>query len=1034
MEQERERQPEFEVRQLDAYLREPATDQVLHPPTVAPHVLPFDQRSPEDFERMCVVIAEQVEGLRDARLYGVPGQKQHGLDLVGLNAAGEAVVYQARRWLVFSAGDLRRAVQDYATGRRPFHAKRFVLCVSSSARRTEILEELHRLRASHDFEIDIYDQERLSEMLKQRGDLVRRLFGVEWERVFCLGEPIVAPARSPADLLADAILRGPLEALGSTNSAAEAQEIEDSNPSKAAELYNTVAEALEKSSFASFAATFRQRQAEASIRAGQLDVATQLFVEAGWREVQDGPGLRATETTRSLRELARRSEAATAAGLMADVFSAAERWYQDPYLDLKHVALKIGELVYANAPGCPQAALWLAESAIVSEQYDVVQRSSDVFEALAAAQQRKTESDETAVRLQICIADVTGEWGSLVERALRGRLGPRQATLLHARRGRYLAWRGEPEAADKSYRLAIGQACQANLNAEAAAALRSIWLIGARYGLPEKDWQGALDLARTVRSFGGDYLQSGYDRRAAGLSELADDRLSSALPDLQAYLRLSVVSGRFAAEIDAHSLFGKLYSQAGEAKLATRHYIRSGDLKAVEQLLAGAPSYLDCTGELIRRAPWERATALAALAAEGDLIPDDQTERLARAALDHTRGERQGLFTPWVWLSAYRLLAALGSRIPGELVDPLLELLQPQVKREPNHYQHNDDQHVQIIAALFLAYPGRRDRIGQHLLTLMAASPELGHQVLRYGWDAIQSGSDTLIAGLHKLGDEGSQAALDTLLHLKQEHPLLVREARRLLEKFLNRPQRAPGSYSVGTDLLRTAAFVLLLPEGDRLHFAEAAVDMAEDTSEMEVNRTDALQAIMIVSRSLADPGRTSLFHRSIGLAVSPAFSEADKHLRASLHPLSAFRFDLAFGSLVPQAVRTAAALAHTTEEYQKVIGPAVALFRTGDDFATNQAAHALAQIPPEELVIDIRVLAGSPNHWVRQLAAVLWTTRPDEAPTLGQALATDPDRAVRRVIAESLGRLKEKRPDLAAELAALLSQDSFASVRQAVR
>jgi hypothetical protein len=54
---------------------------------------------------------------------------------------------------------------------------------------------------------------------------------------------------------------------------------------------------------------------------------------------------------------------------------------------------------------------------------------------------------------------------------------------------------GEPEASDTSYRLAIGQACQAELNAEAAAALRSIWIIENRYGLPEGKWLGALELA-----------------------------------------------------------------------------------------------------------------------------------------------------------------------------------------------------------------------------------------------------------------------------------------------------------------------------------------------------------------------------------------------------------------------------------------------------------------------------------------------------------------------------------------------------------
>lgn len=1022
-------QPEFEPRPLDPYLRETVRDLVLPPATPAPDVLPFDLRSPEDFERICVVIAEQVDGLRDVSLYGVPGQKQEGLDLVGFNATGEAVVYQARRWPAFSVRDLRQTVEGYALGRRPFGAKRFVICVSSSARRTEVLEELARLRGSYDFDIDIYDQVRLSEMLKQRGDIVRRLFGEEWERLFCLAERATPPARSPADLLADAILRGPLDALDLTAIASQAQEVLESNPSRAAELCGVVAEALEKSEFAGFAETFRQRQAAASVRAGDLSTAARLLVDVGWKHAQD-TGLRISEVTRRMAELAAQPEAPATAGLLIGVFTAVDRWYADPYINLDEIASKVVALAHAGAPGSHQASLWLAESAVVSERSSLVRQLSETLTAVIAAREARTESDEIAVRLRACIADATGEWESLVYRALRGRLGRRQATLVHARHGRYLAWNGEPEAADKSYRLAIDQACQARLNSEAAAALHSIWTIGARYGLPLNEWSGAEGLARAVRPLGGDYLRSGYDRRAAALGALAADKLPDALRELRAHLWTSVVSGRLASEIDAHELLGELYSRTGELRLATNHYIRSGDARGVEQLLAGGGSYVDCAEQLARQAPWERATALAALASEGDLIPDDQVDALARVALKSTSGERQGPFMPSVSLSAYSLLAALGRRLPEDLCDLMLDLLEPQIGREANHYRHNDDQHVQIVAALFLAYPHRRGRTGRHLLALMAASPELGRQVLQHGWDAIQSGSDILHDDLHKLGDKGCQAALDALLYLERDHPLLTGQARRLLEKVLNPPPRPPGHYSYGTDLPRIAVFVVRLPQEDRLLFAEAAMRVAEDASEMEANRTDALRAEMIVARSLPDRMKTSLFDRSVLLAASPAFSELDQLLKAGSHPLSAFRFNLGFGSLVPMAIRAAATLAHTGDQYQQVVGAAAILFRAGDEFAANQAAHALAQVPPEVLTIDVRVLAGSRDRWARQLAVVLWTRDPDQAPTLGRELARDPDRAVRLVLAGSLKRLEGRIPDLVAELRELLSQDPSASVR----
>lgn len=1026
-------QPEFELRPVDPYLREPPVDAVLPSATASPDVLPFDQRSPEDFERICLVIAEQVDGLRDVWLYGLPGQKQEGLDLVGFTRERDAVVYQARRWATFSDTDLRQAVEDYAVGRRPFNAKRFVVCVSSPARRTEVLEELARLRESHDFDIDLYDQERLSGMLRQRGDLVRRLFGDQWERLFCGREPPVPPAPSPADMLADAILRGPLEALRLTEVAAEAEKVVDSNATRAAELYSRVAEALENSDFAGFAETFRQRQSEASVKAGDIETAVRLLAGVAWKDVQGGIGLGIRKATERLGELATQPEAPAAARLLAEVFKAVDRWYADPFFNLEDSASTIVELVRQDAPGASEAALWLAESAVVSEQYALVQHLSSTLELMANSGEARTESDEGAVRLRLCVAEATGDWDSLVDRAMRGRLGRRQAMLVHARHGRYLAWDGHPEAADKSYRLAIDQACQAGLNSEAAAALRSIWTVGARYGLPEEDWYGAMDLARAMQALGGDYLRSGYDRRAAGLNALADAKLPGALRDFRAYLRASVVSGRLASEIHAHSLLGKVYSRAGEPGLATQHYIRSGDAKAVEQLLGAAGSYVDCTEELHRRAPWELATALTALAAEGDLVPDDQVDVLARTAFERSAGERQGNFGPWVWLSAYKLLAALGPRLPENLVDPLLDLLEPQIEREANKYRHNDNQHVQIIAALFLKYPDRRDRTGRHLLALMAGSPELGRQVLKYGWDAIESGSEILVDNLRGLASEGNQAALDSLLYLEDDHPSLVTEARQLLAKAVKPPERSPGHYAIGSNFPRIAIFVLLLPEEDRSRFAEAAMRAAEDTSEMEPNRTDALRAVMIIAPHLGDNVRTDLFHRAMALAAAPTFSEIDEQLKAGLHPLSAFRFDLGFGSLAPQAVRAAAALAHTREEVQEVIGAAWRLFRGGNEFAASQAAHALAQVPPEELRVDIRVLAGSPIRWARQLAAVLWATRPDDVPTLGRDLAKDRDPSVRRALASSIGKLEKTKPDLAAELREELAGDPSASVRAEV-
>src|ERR1700674_4274918 len=191
-------------------LREPVTDAVLPPSVRSPELLPFGARTATDFERICLVIAEKVDGLHDVRVYGVPGQAQQGLDLIGWGDRRLSVAYQAKRYEDFTASDLEAAVEKFAKGRRPFRPSRFVVCVSCVVDRTEVLETLERLRTENDFEIDLYDGRRLSGLLVNRDDLVRRLFGDEWARLFVGGEVPTPPQRTSADVLADALLRGPI--------------------------------------------------------------------------------------------------------------------------------------------------------------------------------------------------------------------------------------------------------------------------------------------------------------------------------------------------------------------------------------------------------------------------------------------------------------------------------------------------------------------------------------------------------------------------------------------------------------------------------------------------------------------------------------------------------------------------------------------------------------------------------------------------------------------------------------------------------
>src|SRR6185503_2985590 len=81
----------------------------VRPPTRAPDLLPFGERGPDAFERECLVVARHAVGLNRPRLYGVAGQSQHGIDLVGVNVRDEVEAWQMKRYVTFTAKDLEKA-------------------------------------------------------------------------------------------------------------------------------------------------------------------------------------------------------------------------------------------------------------------------------------------------------------------------------------------------------------------------------------------------------------------------------------------------------------------------------------------------------------------------------------------------------------------------------------------------------------------------------------------------------------------------------------------------------------------------------------------------------------------------------------------------------------------------------------------------------------------------------------------------------------------------------------------------------------
>jgi tetratricopeptide (TPR) repeat protein len=176
--------PDF-VELPDWFRSQPAG--AIEPPVLTQLLtLDFTKIHWQDFERLTLEVAQQIDELQNPRIYGRAGQDQSAIDFYGDSTIGR-VCYQARRLdHNLTPGELVAAVDDFKRRGSKFAAARFVLCVARDAHSSQVLDELDRLKkANPTLIIDVYDSDRLSATLQSQREIVRRYFGPAWADAFC---------------------------------------------------------------------------------------------------------------------------------------------------------------------------------------------------------------------------------------------------------------------------------------------------------------------------------------------------------------------------------------------------------------------------------------------------------------------------------------------------------------------------------------------------------------------------------------------------------------------------------------------------------------------------------------------------------------------------------------------------------------------------------------------------------------------------------------------------------------------------------
>lgn len=193
-------------RNIPSWLSLPPSETVEPPVNTRPQVLPVHRLSWENFERLCLRLlrhSQEIErvltpGTTDGvtRLYGTRGQEQQGIDVYSrdplpLDAAPPerpAVCLQARRLKQVTKSGINKAISDFLEGTWAPTSRKFVYATSASGVATQFTDEIEAQAsrmAEANIELAVWDEEEISEQLRDTPELVDDFFGRPWVEAFC---------------------------------------------------------------------------------------------------------------------------------------------------------------------------------------------------------------------------------------------------------------------------------------------------------------------------------------------------------------------------------------------------------------------------------------------------------------------------------------------------------------------------------------------------------------------------------------------------------------------------------------------------------------------------------------------------------------------------------------------------------------------------------------------------------------------------------------------------------------------------------
>ena len=821
------------------------------------------------------------------------------------------------------------------------------------------------------------------------------------------------------NLDADALLRGPVQALDLTSDVEEAAQSFASNaPAEAAIHYARVAEKL-RDRFPGHAARFDQLRATALREAGKPDESHDVLMKLAIRSLFERvePQL-SPEVRRGLEELYDEVDEVRRARGGALIYFG--RCHEHAGA-LQRLAECFDNLD-SDDEYAPFIAVLLAEAALATSDFQTV---LDRRESLQKAGARGDTSIGLRVRAALGDAGVDDVWPTLIKEAEALRFPAPEGTYVCLRGARWCARNGQIDKAESLYRVAIKLGSEAGLDLDVENAL---WSLTTLYALDFPSVE-LFETNRMALSIEGShsYVKANSRTPLRSFQYIVIGKWPDARLWTQYWLLESIRSGCLRDELEAHANLARIFDQVNEPLLALEHAVLGGSQELVKELALKVGEWPEFLANMVSSdAPWVRRAAFLALEYVGDFAPPEVARGLVpvlrnRLCIDADDDREIPI-----------LLKALGAIIleaTDDDLEQLIPILEQAAEREPDRYRHTDPGVMTIAARLYRFRPTFRQQAAA-ILGEMAVGAHTGE----WARTLEACGDDTrdLIEAIERVADReeldlarplselgyltaSTHALWSQRLQSVADHPLGTRSEHRLGIK-----------YDVPVEFLREQDSAVVLGYIDKL------VAIGSNDGELAVNRAAAFGAAANVIDVLSCDEKKLIFDRVRPFAEqSLHVSEMDRHQSGTQHLLSRFRVNFGGAANVQGAAGWLWARAATGPEECSLVVEIVEGWLRSDDSILQQTAASILTLPNfSSSEVQHIELAKHKDPSVRSLAARMAVTQSNLETTAFEQLASDPDRRVRIEVALALQSVRSMAPDLYERIRARLKTDSSAIVR----